>query len=303
MKLVLKLLVCSILILCSELQAQKLNVVTYRRDNPFLGSQWYLGPRAGTNLAMPSPINRFSVLSANNTFDNELYDKEYSSSNNVGAQYGVQLIFKFSHRFMAVTMPTFVNYRFRYEQQIAWVDSNQPTDVSSTDYTHDHRFNYLELPLMLRFEVKEKQAGMWNRQSRKPKIRTFTPYVQLGPYLDFRLNANKDVTVVQKEDGFSSQINELNINVNRQVNVLAGGIMAGGGMKVKINSFYLTAEANYKLGLSNVINPGRRYTEPRMVSGAYDVFDDVRISALELNIGILIPLKYLTPGNALPVEP
>jgi hypothetical protein len=283
--------------------AQKENILTYRKANPFLGSQWYFGPTGGLNISTPLPFNRFSVLSPNNSFDEELYFKDYSGQDNTGVQLGVQLIFQFSQRFMVVSKPTFTSYQFGYSQRIRWSDSLNPNDETITDFEHQHRFNYLQVPLLLRFEIKERHSVMWNRESRKPRLQKITPYVQAGPFVGFRLSANKEVDVIQIDEGFSATINSLNINVNRQVNLLQAGVMGGAGLKFWVNSFYLTTDINYKIGLNNAINSGNRFGEPRMVAGAYDVFDDMRLGAVELNIGVLIPLKYLTSGSTLPVMP
>lgn len=296
-------LVIALFVCIGEAFSQKLNVITYRRDNPFLGSQWYLGPRAGANMSNVAPINRFSVLTPNNTFDTDLYNKSYGSESAVGSQYGVQLLFQFSQRFMVVTMPTFVNQRFTYSNEIRWEDSNVSELETVLNYRHQHRFNFIELPLLLRFEIKQKQADLWNRYWRKPKNRSVTPYIQAGPFLDFSVGASKIVSITQAEQGIQIPVAEYTIDVGNQLSAISGGLMFGGGAKIKISSFYINAEANYKLGLNNVVNPGRRYANPLMVNGVYDVFDDMRMSTLEINLGVLIPLKYLTPGNALPLDP
>jgi aspartokinase-like uncharacterized kinase len=64
----------------------------------------------------------------------------------------------------------------------------------------------------------------------------------------------------------------------------------------------LTAEANFRQGLSNANNQEARYMNENLQSEAYDIMDDFSFQSVEALIGVIFPLKYLSKKEFMPVE-
>jgi hypothetical protein len=80
------------------------------------------------------------------------------------------------------------------------------------------------------------------------------------------------------------------------------GAFAGAGARIRVGTFYITAEANFRKGLNNVNNQNARYLNENLQNEAYDVMDDFSLQSIEALIGVIFPLKYLSKKEFMPVE-
>ena len=60
-------------------------------------------------------------------------------------------------------------------------------------------------------------------------------------------------------------------------------------------------EVNYHYGLQNLDNGSMKYVDNQLVTGAYDVPDDYSMNNISLSIQIIIPLKFITSSDFVPL--
>ena len=71
----------------------------------------------------------------------------------------------------------------------------------------------------------------------------------------------------------------------------------GGGIGYTIGNARFSLEINYRLGMNNITKEKTRYSNYSLVTGAYDVLDNMRLRNLELSLSFVMPLKFITSGN------
>ncbi|MCK5702517.1 MAG: PorT family protein, partial [Cyclobacteriaceae bacterium] len=60
-------------------------------------------------------------------------------------------------------------------------------------------------------------------------------------------------------------------------------------------------EVNYHYGLQNLDNGGVKYIDNQLVTGTYDVPDDYSLNNLEISMQVIIPLKFITSKDYVPL--
>lgn len=263
--------------------------------NPFKQTQWYIGLRCGANYNTVDPINRFSIIKPTNDLDQGLYEKQYLSSGNISAIYGLTVMYQFDQRFVIGTNPSLNQIQFSYDQ-------NLPGDVNSVTFEHQNNFQYFEVPVFFRYMIRPKINRFMNRSSRKPEVPGIIPFVQVGLNFNFLMDANKSVQKTINQNGIEISDISFNENVNEVLSPVTVGVFAGAGARFRLGNIYLTAEANFRQGLSNVTDANRRFANDNLINNAYDIYDDKSFQSVEFVLGVLVPLKYLSRKEFIPIE-
>lgn len=253
-----------------------------KQANQFLQKQWWLGFKAGPNLSKAMVDKNYHIVSPINYYVQQI-SKEYEDFSSVGSQFTFELAFYF--RGISVSFePSYRTNRFRYTNKYEWNDSERPENRLVLDYSQEQKIAYVDWPLLGRYEF---NGG---------KIR---PYVQVGIYSSWLLDATKSVSV-SGIDYASGGTNEFE---NEPVIVGASdlfakyhwGIVGGGGVFYSLGNVRINVDLTYKRGMSNIASTENRYASDRL-SGVGDSLDDMTLDNIVLSVGCLFPLRFLGSG-------
>lgn len=253
-------------------------------------NQWWIGVRGGVNFSNAIPQNSYSVFSF--TQDHSVGDneKKYNSYTLPGLQFGFSAGYEFIRGLSVNILPSYSSYRFSYENSFRWYDSENPEKQVSTSYNYETRLQYIDLPLTFKYEL------MTGR---------FKPYIQAGAYYSFLTDAVKKVqsTGIDQASGSDSEINvtELSVGIEERIKKANYGIIGGAGFTYNVGNARIGLEVNYHYGLQNLDNGGLKFQDNQLITGTYDVPDDFSLNNLDLSIQIIIPLKFITSKDYVPL--
>ena len=264
--------------------------------------QWWIGFKGGMNATSIDVMDRFTAFSPTNALRPDLLDKEYEDFTQYGTQVGLIVSYEFVDQISVSLQPQFINYRFRYSNFYSWVDFNEAGNQINLNLEHDHRLNYLEIPLLFRydFDVAAASSG-GSRSSSGGTSGRWVPFVQLGGFYGRLLKGLKEIDIRQTDLAAGSE-NELEaVQQTEDITDLLLqnhiGIIGGGGIGYTIGNARFSLEINYRLGMNNITKEKTRYSNYSLVTGAYDVLDNMRLRNLELSLSFVMPLKFITSGN------
>jgi hypothetical protein len=250
----------------------------------FLQKQWWLGFKAGTNLSKAVVMRRYAVLSPVN-YEASANNKKYSSFKEFGAQAALEITFTY-RQFSASLQPTYRNARFVYTNQYQWIetDPNNPGNNLILTYEQEQRIDHLVIPLVFKYEI----AG-----------NKLKPYVQLGGFAAFLINANKSVKISETVNT-AGGLNEF----QHPANMLGAkdlfakkhwGLVAGAGVNYHLGNVRFNFDVQYLYGVSNITSTKNRFTNNHL-SAVGDAMDDMRMNNLAISLGCLFPLRFLGSG-------
>jgi hypothetical protein len=285
----------SIFLLLSSVHCQAQSVWDKLNKNPFKTSQLYFGVRSGASYNTVNVVNRFSLIKPTNSLDDGVYDKSYQDVENIGTNYGITLMYQFDQRLVLGANASVNQIRFQYIQQL-------PGSARVANFIHNHNINYLDVPVFFRFMFRQINSRFWDRKSRTPSVPAVIPFAQVGLNFSMLMNANKEYTKLTTQNGIESKEFSKNEDITSIMSASKVGAFIGGGVRFRVSNFYITAEANFRQGLSNVNNQNARYANDNLQNDAYDVLDDFSFQSIEALIGIIFPMKYLNKKEFMPVE-
>jgi len=264
-----------------------------RSKTKFERSQWWLGIRMGGNFTAANVGDEYTVLNSTNPDPDlaESYRKEYFPLKKSGIHFGIEASYNFFNNFTVTIQPAFMRNRYEYTNQYSWTNATNINEQLDITYTHTQQLEYIEIPLMFRYEIFQEFR--------------VKPFVQGGFYVGFLLDAQKEISVSGNDlaAGSNAFANaSTTVQVKDLYNNNNAGVMFGGGLNCDFGNFRLALECNYKTGLSQVVNPAERYSNPQLV-GIADALDDKRLNNLEFSLGFLFPLKYLEKSQFEGVNP
>ena len=239
----------------------------------FLDTQWWLGLRAGSNLTDPKAESFYSVLSAID-YDAENLKKNYESFQSPGLQLGLDLTYY--HRGFSIGMlPTFKRYRYNYDNSLEWITA---TDIFETKYQVAQNLDYLEVPLVLKYDVL--RSG------------NFRPFVQLGIQWGFAIGAEKSLTITHQEGTpAATSGGTISIDTRKDFKDFAAAL-AGIGASYDIGNIRMSLDFSYHYGLTSIIEQQRLFTENQLTAVG-DINDDIRLTNLQANLSFLFPLRFI----------
>jgi hypothetical protein len=148
----------------------------------------------------------------------------------------------------------------------------------------------VELPITVRYEL-----------MRGP----FKPYIHAGGYYSFLTDALKHVktTGIDEASGSDSEINvtDLSVGIEDRTKKSNYGIIGGLGFTQNFGNARLGLEVNYFYGLQNLDNGGAKFADSQLITGTYDVSDDYNLNNLAISLQVIIPLKFITSKDYVPL--
>ena len=224
----------------------------------------------------------YTILEATN-YQSSLSNKKYEKFKPLGTQIGLEATY-FFNGFSASLQPLYQNIKFSYSNSYSWMDPESSNSLELS-YKQEHQVAYLMVPLIFKYEFAVNDK--------------FTPYIQLGAYLGFLLNANKSVEI-SGTDLASGGVNYIEFEP-----VLVGatdlfakkhyGFIGGAGLYYNIGNIRLNLDVQYKMGQSILNSAENRYQNDRL-SGIGDAMDDITADNIAVSIGTLFPLRFLSSG-------
>jgi outer membrane protein W len=267
-----------LLLIASVAYAQRPKARSYR--NPFLSTQWYLGFFAGGNLAKGIPVTTYSGYAPLN-YDPGSIEKTYSGFTKVGPQAGLVFMF-YTKGFTIAAKPGVHTYRIEHSTSASWIESVNTTNALNIDYTHTTKFNYVEFPLTVQYDLLQE------------KIR---PYIGVGGYYGLLINASRTVqrSGTDSASGSSGTFTDQpkSIGINDLYIKSSVGVSAFVGASYDPGNIRITLDIGYKFGLNNITNTENRYVNNELTAIG-EAMDDLNLQNLYMSIGFVFPLKFIS---------
>lgn len=219
-----------------------------------------IGAKAGGNFAMVDVMDSYSLDPTNST-------GTYSST--LGYQVNVALDIPITNRFSIAASPGYKYQKYEY--------TKTQFGYSSLEYSED--MSWVELPVFVRYYITKNKLSF---------------FVQAGASLDYLLGANATLvrldsinqelgnqTVAGPSQDIKDSRNSLNYNA-------IGGV--GFTWKNVIGKGYLTAEINYAMGIDNIVDPEKRYSNTESLYSYLYIDNDIKLNSLFFSIGYYIPI-------------
>lgn len=243
-------------------------------------TRWGFGIKGGMNLTQAKPDDQFSVFSYTIEPEHTLAEKEYyKSSENTGFQVTFIAKYTLFNNLSVSLQPTFASYKYGYESNYAWMDFENNNNSLFLFFRHEQTLNYLEAPLLLRYDILD------------APIR---PFVHGGAFYGRLLNALKEVDVTG-QDNASGATEEFNgatstLGMDDQYVKSQYGIIAGGGISISLGPANFELGVDYKVGLNNIVDENNRFTDNTLISGSYDILDNMTLRNLSFSMGVIFGL-------------
>ena len=253
-------------------------------------NQWWIGVRGGVNLSHATAQESYSVFSFTRDFTDGDNEKNYHAFTLPGLQFGFSVSYEFLTGLSVNILPAYVSYRYSYDNSFRWYDSENQNNNVTTGHNIETRLQYIDLPLTFKYEL---LRG------------AFKPYVQIGGYSGYLTDAIKKakITSVDQASGADREINvtDLSVGVEDRIKKWNYGIIGGIGFTYNVGNARLGLEVNHRYGLQNLDNGGMKFVDNQLITGTYDVPDDFSLSNLELSMQVIIPLKFITSKDYIPL--
>jgi len=178
--------------------------------------------------------------------------------------------------------PNFRRESFAYSNHYMWIDDTNSENTFELNYYQEQKLDYIEVPLVLKASFLQGNIK---------------PFVGVGGYYGWLVNANKSITVdgIDRASGSAYPFNKESLSVGATdlfVNYNAG-ILGSIGFNYDPGNIRLTFEIQYRYGLTNITNTANRFTDNRL-AGMGDALDDMSLNNLAINLSVLFPLRFLS---------
>ncbi len=258
----------------------------YRRQIQYHAEKTYrvypvllLGLKLGLNRTIPHIGNRYTIFSPISTMGTDSYLKNYEASKIICGPIGAILEISLTPSISLKLLPSVIWLEYSYTNDYKWTDA-QSNGIIDARFSHHQRIVWIELPVLLKY-----------RFFLKPYLAC---YIQGGGFLRTLSTASKSINA--KINTFGDIENEaIKSDITDKINNFQGGFQLGGGLEVAINHFlikniHFQFELNYNWAFTgNIIDRGKRFNNPELQYGFYDLLDDIRLNNLSLSLNILIP--------------
>ena len=248
----------------------------------------YFGVTGGFNFAFTKVTDRYSVLTAVESADDEDFEKKYDKfGKNTGGQFGVRIQYNFTNSISMIMGVGYQSLGFKYFTHYSWVDTLEGQNLDR-EMHHLQKISYFTVPMMARWDMTRGQL---------------MPYVQGGLFMDFRHRAKKVIHYDNTIDGEETE-NQITSSAivpltdhTRKFNM---GLMGGIGVNYHTKFFSFGVETNFRFGFLKVVNDNNRYADLTGFALQYlDVLDQLRISNLNVQFTVSIPIKNSVEMNIL----
>ena len=258
------------------------------------GPQMQMGIKAGFNLGHADVSEFYAVRTdptrLTTTRDQKIYDGNFAHQN---TQVGLEMQFMLNNNLALSLQPGFYTYGYGYQSLFEWTLADDASVGTTLDLRHSHRLRYLEFPLLARYYV---------------GYGPIRPFVQGGAWIGWLQGAQKDLATTL-EDNTAGGSEPLRVQTEETQGIDAlylkrqTGWLAGGGVAFDLGDVPDNSSSslgivrfllgiNYRQGFGNITDPDERFVDRRLLSGAYDVQDDLSLSNLEISLSCLFTFKY-----------
>ena len=253
-----------------------------REEMKFLEKQWWLGLKAGTNLAKTNVTTTYSALSPIN-YDAAETQKQYEDFEQFGSQVALEVTFYFKQLSLSL-QPTYRTAQFAYTNAYEWTDPENAANTLTLNYRQHQNVDHLVIPLLVKFDLTA------------TKLR---PYLQAGAFAAVLINADKSVIISGTDYASGGEIEFINepiiVGAKDLFASVYYGLTGGAGLNYHQGNVRLNLDIMYQYGMTNIVSPSERYGNERL-SGVGDVMDDMTMDNIVISLGCLFPLRFL--GNA-----
>jgi hypothetical protein len=245
-----------------------------------------VGLRGGINFTQPLVMDHFEVIQGNDPA--VAYNKDYSPLFvNPGYHYAFVFMVYLKKTLSLSFEPAMASYRYKYRLSTDWTSGGDPTDYIAYTADHSNAVNYLEFPLTIRQEIGGKDLK---------------PFVSIGLIYGYRLTAVKKMEYsIDRNQGTVSIPIESNTVISNNTDTYIHSrfaVAAGFGFLYSLGPANMMLSADFSFGLNNIVDESQRYSNPSITSGMYDVQDNIRLSALNITLGILFNTGKNQAGKA-----
>lgn len=247
-------------------------------------SQWWLGVMAGTNQTKATPIERYSVFESTN---GETSDKNYNNNQLFASQLGLILTYDIFAGIGLSLQPKVITYKFGYENEYAWEDSDNNFNNFSVTYEHENKLQYVQIPLIVKYDFIASNFGFGKKDN------MFKPFIQFGGAYSMLRDAQKTVTEKGTNNLIEYEKAPNTLDVSPQFITSEWQLQAGGGLNIDINSFRFALVFNYHWGLNNITDKANRFNNHQQTTDFYDVYDDMNLRGWSGSIEAIFPLKFI----------
>ncbi len=233
----------------------------------------FLGLYGGVNFTLPIVTERHSIISGIES------QKDYEPMfNNLGSQFGFIVSYGLTNRLSLVAQPGYYTYNFRYITSYSWQDtiSNLPLDK---EMHHVQNASYFTIPILLKWDF---------------TVKKFSPYVQVGGFIDILHQSNKFISYDYTIDGLADK-NQVQstptIGLNNHLNKVNAGVVAGVGISYNAKKVIIGLESNFRFGLVPIVNNRNRYADHTGFAAQHlDVLDQFTLANLNFQITLTFPI-------------
>ncbi len=248
--------------------------------NPFLKTQWWLGFRAGTNIAKGVPEQSYTSFSPIN-YNASRNSKDYEGFSRPGVQASLEFAF-YTKGFTLSFQPGFATMFYRYSTTYNWSDVSNPDNTLNQTFHVEDNMQIFDLPLLIKYDFLQGKIH---------------PFVQIGGYYNLLISAGKEISVDGDDKASGSEVvfsgDPVSIGTTDLYNKSTGGLVGGIGVVYDAGNIRIVFDANYRYGLSNISNPGKRYSNNQLASIG-DVQDDLKLQSIWFSLSVQFPLKFIS---------
>jgi hypothetical protein len=244
--------------------------------NEFIQQQWWLGFKAGVNLAQADPLKRYTILTPTN-YSSSQTDKKYDAFKEIGIQTTVEISYYYKGFYFS-TQPSYISSTFTYSNQLTKLNPQNPAETLTQTYKQSQKVEYADFPFIIKYDI----TGS--------KLR---PFVQVGIFYSLLLNAVKTVneSTVDQASGATNTLTDIRGVKDMFSNYW--GLMGGVGASYQLGNVRLVLDATYRQSMSNMVNPENRFSE-NSLSSIGVVEDDLNLKNITISAGVLFPMRYLS---------
>jgi hypothetical protein len=261
----------------------------------YVAPRLQIGTGIGTNFALPVPMERFSVFSTTSSNGTNDYRSMYYGLNNLfrrpevsGFRFGAQAMYSLTKNIGLTVLFSSSSIGFGYLDTFFWIDSPTPTVNLSirTERNSFHTITGIDIPFLLRYYFLNKHK--------------LQPYLLGGGFYTRRILASKILKIKEfpavevngmRQDLLGNASNA-NIDITELIKPNHYGLMIGTGINYAYQYFRFSFSATYRYGINNIVVPANRYNNQDLVFGYHDIFDNIRLDQLNLQVGVSYVLNH-----------
>ncbi len=248
----------------------------------------YFGLTAGFNFSAPKVTDRYSILSAIGSADDDNFKKKYDKlGKNTGTQFGVRYAYNFTNSLSFLAGFGYQSLGFKYFTHYSWMDTIGNQNLNR-EMHHLQKISYLTLPLMLKWEMGNQQL---------------LPYIQGGFFMDFRHQAKKVINydnTIDEEETENQISSSAMVSITDHIRKFNMGLIGGIGVNYYTKRMTFGIESNFNYGFLKVIDDKNRFSDFTGFALHYlDVMDQLKLSNLNIQLTVSIPINNAVSLNIL----